>query len=171
MYRRWRQRNLFIHLPSHIARHFQFGERNLLQSWDRSGARNRRGHLKQASIHSAFIGSRLDPQWKSLVWIRVTAPIITTGGLRLTPFVADLVQGEWDVQLPDGTVYGHGPLLAKAVTVPHTGAAALLVFPMRAGLAIWGAFSISMAAFITRVVVQVNPWLPPSAEAGVQGGT
>jgi hypothetical protein len=107
------------------------------------------------------------------LWFGLELPrsIITTGGLRLTPFVADLVQGEWDVQLPDGTVYGHGPLLAKAVTVPHTGAAALLVFPMRAGLAIWGAFSISMAAFITRVVVQVNPWLPPSAEAGVQGGT
>jgi hypothetical protein len=31
--------------------------------------------------------------------------VITTGSLRLTPFVADFVQGEWDVQLPDGTVY------------------------------------------------------------------
>ena len=31
--------------------------------------------------------------------------IETYGGLRLAPFVADLVQGEWDVQLPDGTVY------------------------------------------------------------------
>ena len=41
------------------------------------------------------------------LWFGLELPrsIITTGGLRLAPFVADLVQGEWDVQLPDGTVY------------------------------------------------------------------
>jgi hypothetical protein len=41
------------------------------------------------------------------LWFGLELPrsIITTGGLRLAPFVADLVQGEWEVQLPDGTVY------------------------------------------------------------------
>jgi len=41
------------------------------------------------------------------LWFGMELPrsVITTGGLRLAQFVADLVQGEWDVQLPDGTVY------------------------------------------------------------------
>jgi len=41
------------------------------------------------------------------LWFGLELPrsVITTGGLRLAQFVADLVQGEWDVQLPDGTVY------------------------------------------------------------------
>jgi hypothetical protein len=29
--------------------------------------------------------------------------MITAGGIRLAPFVSDLVQGEWRVLLPDGT--------------------------------------------------------------------
>lgn len=41
------------------------------------------------------------------LWFGLELPrsVITTGGLRLAQFVADLVQGEWDVQLPDGTIY------------------------------------------------------------------
>ena len=41
------------------------------------------------------------------LWFGLELPrsVITTGGLRLAQFVADLVQGEWDVQLPDGAIY------------------------------------------------------------------
>ena len=41
------------------------------------------------------------------LWFGLELPrsVITTGGLRLAQFVADLVQGEWNVQLPDGTIY------------------------------------------------------------------
>lgn len=36
----------------------------------------------------------------------LTRYLITTGSLRLPPFVSDLVQGEWQVKLPDGNDYG-----------------------------------------------------------------
>src|SRR6266849_5165252 len=32
--------------------------------------------------------------------------VITAGSIRLIPFVADFVQGEWTVRLPDGGEYG-----------------------------------------------------------------
>jgi Bacterial RNA polymerase, alpha chain C terminal domain/Sigma-70, region 4 len=38
--------------------------------------------------------------------VELTRQIITAGGIRLAPFVSDLVQGEWKVSLPDGTDYG-----------------------------------------------------------------
>jgi hypothetical protein len=38
--------------------------------------------------------------------LELTRQVITSGGIRLPTFVADLVQGEWRVKLPDGTVLG-----------------------------------------------------------------
>lgn len=38
--------------------------------------------------------------------IELTRLIITAGGIRLPAFVADFVQGEWQVALPDGSLYG-----------------------------------------------------------------
>ena len=38
--------------------------------------------------------------------IGLTRQVITSGGIRLPAFVADLVQGVWQVMLPDGSGYG-----------------------------------------------------------------
>ena len=107
MYRPWRQRNLFIHLPSHIARHSSLGE----------GIHYKVGTEVAPGIVEDILSRRRstprssDHGWtpNGNLWFGLELPrsIITTGGLRLETFVADLVQGEWDVQLPDGTVYGH----------------------------------------------------------------
>jgi hypothetical protein len=60
---------------------------------------SKRRSIPRSSDHGWMPNGNL---WFGLELIRV---IITAGSLRLPPFVADLVQGEWDVQLPDGTVY------------------------------------------------------------------
>jgi hypothetical protein len=52
---------------------------------------------------------------------------------------------------------GHGPLLAKAVTMTHAGAAALFVFAMRAGLCHRRNLSMQMAKSIVRFAARVNP--------------
>jgi hypothetical protein len=49
---------------------------------------------------------------------------------------------------PTPRLAGHGPLLAKAVAVTHAGAAALLIFPMRAGLCHRRDLSMQMAFLI-----------------------
>lgn len=36
----------------------------------------------------------------------LTRQVITGGGIRLTTFVSELVQGDWNVSLPDGTPFG-----------------------------------------------------------------
>jgi hypothetical protein len=43
------------------------------------------------------------------VWFgfELSRSVITSGGIRLSSFVADLVQGEWQVRLPDGSDYDH----------------------------------------------------------------
>lgn len=51
-----------------------------------------------------------DHGWTSTgrLWcgIELTRQVITSGGIRLPSFVADFVQGEWQVALPDGSEYG-----------------------------------------------------------------
>lgn len=51
-----------------------------------------------------------DHGWTSTgrLWcgIELTRQVITSGGIRLPAFVADLVQGDWQVALPDGSEYG-----------------------------------------------------------------
>ncbi len=51
-----------------------------------------------------------DHGWTSTgrLWcgIELTRQVITSGGIRLPTFVADLVQGDWQVVLPDGSEYG-----------------------------------------------------------------
>jgi len=51
-----------------------------------------------------------DHGWTSAgrLWcgIELTRQVITSGGIRLPAFVADFVQGEWQVVLPDGSDYG-----------------------------------------------------------------
>jgi hypothetical protein len=51
-----------------------------------------------------------DHGWTSTgrLWcgIELTRQVITSGGIRLPRFVADLVQNEWQVILPDGSCYG-----------------------------------------------------------------
>ncbi len=51
-----------------------------------------------------------DHGWTSTgrLWcgIELTRQVITSGGIRLPAFVADLVQGDWQVVLPDGSEYG-----------------------------------------------------------------
>jgi hypothetical protein len=37
----------------------------------------------------------------------LSRPVITTGAIRLPTFVADLVQGEWQARLPDGSDHDH----------------------------------------------------------------
>jgi hypothetical protein len=43
------------------------------------------------------------------IWFgfELSRAVMTTGGVRIATFVADLVQGEWQVQLPDGRNYGN----------------------------------------------------------------
>jgi hypothetical protein len=59
----------------------------------------RRRSTPRSSDHGWMINGNL---WFG---IELRRSLITTGGLRLARFVADLVQGEWTVQLPDGTTY------------------------------------------------------------------
>jgi hypothetical protein len=51
-----------------------------------------------------------DHGWTSTgrLWcgIELTRQVITSGGIRLPAFVADFVQDEWQVILPDGSEYG-----------------------------------------------------------------
>jgi hypothetical protein len=70
---------------------------------------------------------------------------------------------------PATLLAGRRPLLAKAVTVTRAGAAALFVFAVGAGLGHRGSLFDLMAAFITRVVVQVNPWPKPILKARRHG--
>ena len=41
------------------------------------------------------------------IWfgLKLSRAVITTGSILLNSFVSDLVQGEWQVRLPDGSDY------------------------------------------------------------------
>jgi hypothetical protein len=80
-----------------------------------------------------------DHGWTSTgrLWcgIELTRQVITAGGIRLPSFVADFVQGEWQVALPDGSEYG---------TVMCRN---LFIWSFRKPFAVLGAEPTDMAAF------------------------
>ena len=80
-----------------------------------------------------------DHGWTSTgrLWcgIELTRQIITAGGIRLTTFVADFVQGEWQVALPDGSAYG--TVMCRE----------LFIWSFRGSLAILGAEPADLAVF------------------------
>jgi hypothetical protein len=71
------------------------------------------------------------------LWFGIQLPLqtITAGGVRLASFVADLVQGDWAVKLPDGVEFGR-------VTCRDS-----FIWPCRKVFAILGAEPGDLAAF------------------------
>lgn len=67
--------------------------------------------------------------------IELTRQVITSGGIRLPAFVADLVQDDWQVTLPDGSEYG-------TVTCRE-----LFIWSFRKSFAILGAEPTDLTAF------------------------
>jgi hypothetical protein len=96
----------FLHLSNDVACGLRFGQ----------GVYCKVGSDVPPGVVEAIVSRRRaiprvsDHGWtpKGLLWFgtELSRIIITAGGIRLVPFVSDLVQGEWMVKLPDGGEYG-----------------------------------------------------------------
>ena len=68
------------------------------------------GVIEEISNRRRVVPRISDHGWtpKGYLWFgtELSRMVITAGSICLVPFVADLVQGEWQVRLPDGEDYG-----------------------------------------------------------------
>jgi hypothetical protein len=97
------------------------------------------GTLEEVIARRPFISLPADYGWTpdGKLWFgrQLTRQMIVAGGIRLASFVADFVQGDWRVRLPDGTEHG---------TVSSRG---VFIWSFRKAFALLGAEPADLVAF------------------------